>query len=380
VNSRLSIMIVTDAWRPQVNGVARTMEMLDVELRALGVRAQFLTPDGYRQLPMPGYPEIRIAMASPWSVSRAIEQARPDAVHIATEGPLGILARIHCRRVGRLFTTCYHTRYPEYVAARTRAPLALTYAALRRFHNGAEATMVSSNALKAELAARGFRNLVVWRRGVETNLFSSAQPAALDLPRPIFLNVGRLATDKNVDAFLSLDLPGSKVVIGDGPDRARLQAAYPDAHFLGQKFGRELASLYAAADVFVFPSMTDTYGLVMLEALAAGAPVAAFDVTGPREVIGESGCGILSSDLREATLKALELNRDRCRAYGAMHTIRGSAEHFLDIVMTAVGAGGDETVAAVRRFSALAARHGLGSAKSVSGVIGGAIPDAPRSS
>jgi glycosyltransferase involved in cell wall biosynthesis len=256
----------------------------------------------------------------------------------------------------------------------------LTYAALRRFHNGAEATMVSSNALKAELAARGFRNLVVWRRGVETNLFSSAQPAALDLPRPIFLNVGRLATDKNVDAFLSLDLPGSKVVIGDGPDRARLQATYPDAYFLGQKFGRELASLYAAADVFVFPSMTDTYGLVMLEALAAGAPVAAFDVTGPREVIGESGCGILSSDLREATLKALELNRDRCRAYGAMHTIRGSVEHFLDIVMTAVGAGGDETVAAVRRFSALAARHGLGSTKSVSGVVGGAIPSAPRSS
>ena len=301
-------------------------------------------------------------------------------MHIATEGPLGILARIHCRRVGRLFTTCYHTRYPEYVAARTRAPLALTYAALRRFHNGAEATMVSSNALKAELAARGFRNLFVWRRGVETNLFSSAQPAALDLPRPIFLNVGRLATDKNVDAFLSLDLPGSKVVIGDGPDHARLEATYPDAHFLGQKFGRELASLYAAADVFVFPSMTDTYGLVMLEALAAGTPVAAFDVTGPREIIGESGCGILSSDLREATLKALELNRDRCRGYGAMHTIRGSAEHFLDIVMTAVGAGGDETVAAVRRFSALAARHGLGSAKSVSGVIGGAIPGAPRSS
>ncbi len=342
----------------------------------MGVRVRFLTPDGYQQIPMPGYPEIRIAVASPWSVGRTIELANPEAVHIATEGPLGMLARMHCRRTGRLFTTCYHTRYPEYIAARAPVPLAVSYAALRRFHNGAKATMVSSNALKLELAARGFRNLVVWRRGVQTDLFAQAARASLDLPRPIFLNVGRLAADKNVGAFLSLDLPGSKVVIGDGPDRARLEAAYPNAHFFGQRFGVELASLYASADVFVFPSLTDTYGLVMLEALAAGAPVAAFDVTGPREVLGESRCGVLSSDLCAAALGALELNRDRCRAYGAMHTIRGSAEHFLDLVMTAVGANCEEKTAAMWRPISSTARSEQEAPTSICGVKSSLAPGA----
>ncbi len=356
------------------------MEMLEAELRTLGVRSHFLTPDGYQQIPMPGYPEIRIAVASPWSVGRAIELADPEAVHIATEGPLGMLARMHCRRTGRLFTSCYHTRYPEYIAARTPVPLAVSYAALRRFHNGAEATMVSSNALKLELAARGFRNLVVWRRGVETDLFAKAARAFLSLPRPIFLNVGRLAADKNVGAFLSLDLPGSKVVIGDGPNRARLEAAYPHAHFLGQRFGGELASLYASADVFVFPSLTDTYGLVMLEALAAGTPVAAFDVTGPREVVGDSGCGILSSDLRTAAMGALEINRDLCRAYGATHTIRGSAEHFLEIVMTAVGASREGNTGVTPSFAAAKVRSGLEAAKVGSSVMGSLVKGAPHNS
>lgn len=337
MRSRFSILIVTDAWRPQVNGVARTMQMLEDEFRAMGVRTVFVTAEGRRQFPLPGYPEIQLALASPRSVGQAIEQAQVDAVHIATEGSLGLLARMHCRRVGRPFTTCFHTRYPEYIAARTMVPLAMSYAALRWFHGGAQATMVSSPALKMELASHGFEKLVVWRRGVDTALFASGAPDALDLPRPIFLSVGRLASDKNLDAFLRLDLPGSKVVIGDGPERLSLQARYPKAHFLGLKSGHDLASLYASADVFVFPSLTDTYGLVMLEALAAGTPVAAFDVTGPREVLGVSGCGVMAADLRAAAMLALRIDRDKCRAYGAAHTVRSSAEHLLEIVKTTSG-------------------------------------------
>lgn len=334
--SRFSVLIVTDAWRPQVNGVARTMQMLGDELCAMGIRAHFLTPEGRRQFPMPFYPEIKLAFASPWSVAQAIEEAEVDSVHIATEGPLGLLARMHCHRIGRPFTTCFHTRYPEYIAARTLMPVAMSYAALRWFHGGSQATMVSSSALGEELAKYNFRKLVVWRRGVDTTLFASGAPDILDLPRPVFLSVGRLASDKNLDAFLRLDLPGSKVVVGDGPERLSLQARYPEAYFLGIKSGQDLASLYASADVFVFPSLTDTYGLVMLEALTAGTPVAAFDVTGPREVLGNSGCGVIADDLREAAMMALRIDRDKCRAYGAKHTVRSSAEHFLEIIMSSV--------------------------------------------
>ncbi len=329
------LLIVTDAWRPQINGVARTMEMLRRECHDLGVRTRFITPRGWRTYPMPGYSELRLALPSPFRLAKEIEAYQPTAVHIATEGPLGFFARWICRRSGRRFTTCFHTRYPEYLAARAPIPQRLTYALLRMFHGAAAATLVSSPALKAELETHGFQKLKVWSRGVDTSRFEAGVRRDIGLPRPIFLYVGRVAVDKNIDAFLSLDLPGTKVVVGDGPDRQRLQSLFPTCVFTGYKEGNELASMYASADVFVFPSRTETFGLVILEALAAGTPVAAFDVTGPRDVLGRSGCGFLSEDLREAAMAALTIDREKCRLYASSQTMRASAEDFLRLVFNA---------------------------------------------
>jgi glycosyltransferase involved in cell wall biosynthesis len=323
------ILIATDAWRPQVNGVVRTLEELARGAAAAGFAVDFITPSDFRSLPMPGYPEIRLAIRPGRRLGRLVARQKPDALHIATEGPIGLAARSIALKRGLSFTTSYHTRFPEYLRERLPVPISLTYAWLRRFHNAADGVMVATKTLEDDLAKRGFRNLQRWSRGVDTALFRPRPGVSLDLPRPIFLNVGRVAVEKNLEAFLSLELPGSKVIVGDGPALAELKERFPAAVFLGAKTGESLAAAYAAADVFVFPSLTDTFGLVLLEALASGLPVAAFPVMGPRDVIGGHPVGVLSSDLREAALGALAVDRAGCVAFAERHSWAASAEEFL---------------------------------------------------
>src|SRR5258706_7869948 len=283
----MRILIATDAWHPQVNGVVRTLTSLARSASALGDDVQFLTPDGFPSMALPTYPGLRIALPNRREIARRIEEAAPEAIHIATEGPIGWAARAYCRRHRLAFTTSYTTRFPEYIAVRSIIPASVSYAVLRHFHAAAAMTMIATASLRQELGARGFRKLGSWTRGVDTGLFTPNDPAELDLPRPIFMTVGRVAVEKNLEAFLLLDLPGSKIVIGDGPQRAELQRRYPKARFLGEKTGKDLTSHLAAADVFVFPSRTATFGVVQLEALASGTPGAAFPVTGPLEVISD---------------------------------------------------------------------------------------------
>lgn len=331
----MRLLIATDAWRPQINGVVRSLEHMAAEASAHGAEVVFLTPEHFRSLPMPTYPEIRLSLAWRHTISIFLAQAGPTHIHIATEGPIGLAVRSHCRRQGRAFTTSYHTRFPEYVSARFPVPRSWVYGALRRFHNGGRAVMVSTPSLEQELKAQGFRNIVRWTRGVDTQLFRPRAERVLDIPSPVFLFVGRIAVEKNIAAFLSLDLPGTKVVVGDGPSRAELEHAYPEAVFLGPLTGEALARVYASADVFVFPSLTDTFGIVLLEALASGLSIAAYPVTGPLDVVGASGCGVLSEDLREAALAALEIPRERCRAYGETFTWRESARQFFSNIEAA---------------------------------------------
>ena len=274
------ILIITDAWLPQVNGVVRSIEVLVREAPALGVEIEILAADGFRTVPLPTYPQLRVAVTRPGAVRRRIEELKPDFIHIATEGPLGLCAWLACRRAGRPFTTCYHTRFPEYLAARRVAPSRVVYALLRRFHNAGSGMMVSTETLGRELDTRGFVRLMRWSRGVDCNLFRPRAACIFEFPRPIFPTCSRVAVEKNLDAFLSLDLPGSKVVIGDGPARRKLQTRFPRAHFVGEMRDERLAAAYASAEVFVFPSLTDTFGLVLLEALASGLPVAANPVVG----------------------------------------------------------------------------------------------------
>lgn len=326
----MRVLIATDAWRPQVNGVVRSLEHLAREAPALDAEIHFLTPDAFRTMPMPTYKEIRLALAMPWHVRRIIDQVKPDFIHIATEGPIGLSARHVCLADKHTFTTSYHTRFPEYIAARAPVPERWSYAAIRRFHNAGAATMVSSPTLESDLAARGFRNLVRWSRGVDAHVFYPRAEKPLNFPGPVFLYVGRVSVEKNIETFLATDLPGSKVIVGDGPARAQLAARYPDAHFLGVKTGEELAAVYASADVFVFPSVTDTFGIVLLEALASGLPIAAFPVMGPVDVVGDSGTGVLDNDLRTAALAALDIPRDLCRAHALTFSWEASARQFLD--------------------------------------------------
>ena len=324
----MRVLIVTDAWRPQVNGVVRSLEYMAEHGPSFGAEVTFLTPDRFRSIPMPTYPDIRLSLAGTQRVGRIIAEAAPDHVHIATEGPLGWAARFACKRQRRGFTTSYHTRFPEYLAARLPVPEACSYAVLRRFHREAKAMMVSTPSLERELSTRGFRNIVRWTRGVDTALFRPRRERVLDCPEPVFLYVGRVAVEKNLPAFLSLDLPGTKVVVGDGPARRDLERQHRDVRFLGALTGEDLAQVYASADVFVFPSLTDTFGIVLLEALASGLPIAAFPVTGPVDVVGSSGCGVIGPDLRKAALAALEIPRSRCRAYGETFTWSESARQF----------------------------------------------------
>jgi len=338
------LLLVSDAWQPQINGVVRTLERTIDELELFGVHCQTLTPADYTTLPCPTYPEIRLALARPAGLYRRMEAANCELVHIATEGPLGILARRWCVRHGVAFTTSYHTRFPEYVAARFPVPLDWTYAWMRYFHGAAAACMVATPTLEHDLASRGFTNLVRWKRGVDHAQFHPDHRRVLDLPRPIFGYVGRVAVEKNLAAFLALDLPGSKVVVGDGPAVADLQRRFPDVTFTGAKVGRELAEHFASLDVFVFPSLTDTFGNVVIEALASGVPVAAFPVMGPIDVIGDSGTGVLDTDLRKAALAALDIPRSRCRAYATGFSWEASARNFLDNMLAAIGVA-DEPVA-----------------------------------
>ena len=327
----MRIALVTDAWAPQVNGVVRTLTAVIGELGKRGHRVTPITPNLFCTIPCPTYPEIRLALRAGRRVARLLEEAAPDAIHITTEGPLGIAARRYCLRRGYGFTTAFHTRFPEYVAARFRVPPSWSYALMRRFHAPSKGVMVATDMVRRELAARGFSNLRRWSRGVDATLYDPGLRGDFEgLPRPIFLAVGRIAVEKNFSAFLALDLPGSKVVIGDGPKLEELKRRHPEAHFLGKHEGRDLARLYASADVFVFPSRTDTFGLVLLEAMASGLPVAAYPVTGPIDVIGDSSAGVLDEDLRRAALAALEIPRERARQHALRYTWTASADQFVE--------------------------------------------------
>ena len=325
----MRILIATDAWHPQVNGVVRTLAMIAEAAKPLGVDVGFLTPLSFRTFALPSYPDVRVALPWPAKIARLIREARPDSIHIATEGPIGLLVRRYCRQHGLPFTSSFHTRFPEYISARLPVPESWIWAGLRWFHNAGQSVMAATPALSAELRMRGFRHVALWPRGVDTSQFHP-RPADLGLPRPVFLCVGRVAVEKNLEAFLDLDLPGSKVIVGDGPARASLARKYPEAVFLGARQGEALAEAYAGADVFVFPSKTDTFGLVLLEALASGVPVAAFPVTGPRDVIGTAPVGALNEDLLLACLPALRLSPQACLEFAAKHTWEASARSFIE--------------------------------------------------
>jgi glycosyltransferase involved in cell wall biosynthesis len=325
----MRVLIATDAWHPQVNGVVRTLSSLAHAAKGLGVSTEFLTPDGFPSVALPTYQSLRLALPNRREIARRIEGAKPDAIHVATEGPIGVAVRGYCRRQRRPFTTSYMTRFPEYISARAPIPESWSYAVLRRFHSAAAVTMVSTMSLMTELSGRGFPNLRMWTRGVDTDLFAPQRALPLDLPRPIFLTAGRVAVEKNLEAFLSLDLPGSKVVVGDGPQEAELRQQFPQVAFLGLREGTQLAGLIAAADVFVFPSCTDTFGLVQLEALACGVPVAAFPVMGPKDVIADHPIGALDEDLRAACLRALKLSREACREFALTRSWTSSARQFI---------------------------------------------------
>jgi len=325
--------LVTDAWPPQVNGVARTLAALQKELLSAGHEAVPLTPDLFCSVPCPTDKEVRLALGAGQSLARRLAALAPDAIHIATEGPLGLAARNYCVKHGLRFTTAYHTKYPEYLRARFGFPPSWTYAALRRFHRPSSAVMVATETVRRELAGRGFERVVSWTRGVDTVLFRPGCARALDLPRPVFLYVGRVAAEKNVSAFLELDLPGPKLVVGEGHLLPEMRRRYPGAYFAGRQEGEALVRHYASADVLVLPSRTETFGLVLLEALACGLPIAALPVPGPLDVVGSSGAGVLDWDLRAAATAALDIPREICRSRALRFSWRSSAEQFLSHVV-----------------------------------------------
>jgi glycosyltransferase involved in cell wall biosynthesis len=325
----MKILLVTDAWEPQVNGVVRTLKSTARELHAMGHEVHLLTPLEFKTVPCPTYPDIRLSLFPGAKVRRRLREFDPDAIHIATEGPLGLAARRYALRHKLPFTTAYHTRFPEYVRARFGFPLSWTYAFLRWFHGPSQAVMVPTPVVKRDLETAKFKRVVLWSRGVDTDIFHPHASSRLNTEPPIFLYVGRVAVEKNVEAFMELDLPGSKWVVGTGPAIASIQAKYPAANYLGVLNQHELADVYAAADVFVFPSKTDTFGLVLLEAMACGLPVAAYPVTGPLDVIGDSKAGALHEDLRTACLEALKLRREDASAHAQKFSWRAATEQFV---------------------------------------------------
>lgn len=312
----MRILIVSDAWFPQVNGVVRTLSVVADKLRAMGDTVEVIGPDRFRSMPTPGYAEIRLAIAPKRKLARLVSEFRPEIIHIATEGPLGWAMRALCRRNHWPFTTAFHTRFPEYLEARTGIPADWSWRVMRRFHEAGDGTFAATASLRQELTRRGFTKLRPWTRGVDLDKFRPGEGDSwAGLPRPIFLYAGRVAIEKNIEAFLALDLPGSKVVVGGGPALEGLKQKFPQVTFTGYRENGVLARSYAGADVFVFPSRTDTFGLVLLEALASGTPVAAFPVTGPIDVVTNSRVGALDEDLRAACLKALECDRTACRSH-----------------------------------------------------------------
>lgn len=318
--------------------MVRTLGTLKGELERLGHQAVFITPDQFTGFPCPTYPEIRLAVRPGRRMARMIEAAQPCAIHIATEGPLGWAARRYCLKRGLPFSTAYHTRFPEYIHARIRLPLRVSYGVMRRFHAPSESVMVATQTIEDDLVSHGFQHIRRWSRGVDTTIFrpheaaeiEAIAPAVAALPKPVFAYVGRVAVEKNVEAFLALDLPGSKMVVGDGPMLEELRRRYPDVLFTGVKTGAVLAAHYAAASVFVFPSRTDTFGLVLLEALASGVPVAAYPVPGPLDVVGGSAVGVLDEDLGRAARAALAIPSEACRAYALTFSWEASARQFLN--------------------------------------------------
>jgi glycosyltransferase involved in cell wall biosynthesis len=338
------IAIVTDAWSPQVNGVVRTLQSVRDELVRQGHDVLIVSPDLFYSMPCPTYPEIRLAFASTGSVGRMLEEFSPQAIHLATEGPVCLAARRWCLARDFPFTTAYHTQFPDYVAARTGVNPEWVWRYIRWFHSPAQSILASTASIADTLKAHGLTQIRHWGRGVDLSTFGdpTPDPAIRALPGPIQLYVGRVAIEKNIEAFLTARHPGSKVIVGDGPALASLKAKYPEAHFLGPKFGADLAAAYAAADVFVFPSKTDTFGLVMIEALACGTPVAAYPVTGPIDVLTPE-TGAMHEDLDQAIAAALTRDRVACRAYGQSFTWAKSAHQFLHAL---VPVGGDEALAA----------------------------------
>lgn len=344
----MKIAIATDAWYPQVNGVVRTLGATVVELDRRGYEVELITPQRFATMPMPGYASIRLAMLPRFSARRMLDAFSPDIVHIATEGPIGWSARGWCKARKVPFTSAFHTRFPDYAAVRTGVSAERFWPIMRRFHASSQTIMVSTESLANELASRGFPHTSLWSRGIDRWVFRPGHdlhPAMADLPRPVLLNVGRVAAEKNLEAFLSSRVSGSKVVVGDGPALAELKERYPEVHFLGSLAGEELASAYCSADCFVFPSRTDTFGLVVIEALACGLPVAAYPVAGPRDILGPEGrgphnempatVGVLDVDLDQAIIGALQLDRHAAAVFGARHSWEAATDQFLDALTEA---------------------------------------------
>lgn len=328
----LRIMIISDAWEPQVNGVVRTLRTTISELRSAGKIVEIIGPNHFKTIPLPFYSEIKLALFPSRKMSRLIEKFKPDALHIATEGPLGIAARKYALQEKIKFTTAFHTRFAEYLESRTKIPARITYMWLRWFHAPSAAVMVATQSLQEDLSKRKFKNLCSWSRGVDISLFQPSPREGWPFAHPIYLYVGRIAIEKNLRAFLELDLPGSKLIVGDGPQRKALEHEFPQAHFVGARHGQALAAAYAGADIFVFPSKTDTFGLVVLEALASGLPVAAYPVTGPKDILqaATQPVGALDEDLRTACLNALQVDRRNCRPYAERFSWKACAERFVE--------------------------------------------------
>ncbi len=324
------IAIVTDAWHPQINGVVTTLTQTRKHLELAGNRVKVINPKLFSSIPCPTYPEIRLALSGKRRIEKVLKEFSPNAVHIATEGPLGWAARSICRKSTFPFTTSYHTRFPEYIRARVPFPLRMSYAVVRSFHNYGSRIMVATEALRGELEERGFKNTVPWSRGVDTDLFKPGTPCISGLKRPIYMFIGRVAVEKNIETFLRLNLPGTKVVVGDGPARKELEKKYPETHFAGYRKGVELAEYIRSAKVMVFPSRTDTFGVVMLEAMACGVPVAAYPVTGPINIVRNGVNGWLDEDLATAVEKAGRISGESCRNAALEYSWESCTEQFFN--------------------------------------------------
>ncbi|HXD89392.1 MAG TPA: glycosyltransferase family 1 protein [Urbifossiella sp.] len=324
------ILIATDAWHPQVNGVVRTLETTASHLRDFGHVVEIVEPGPFASVAVPFYPEIAVACPRPGRIYDRVRRFRPDHVHIATEGPIGLMVRRYCQMRHWRFSTSYHTRFPEYLRRLAGVPERGTYRFLKWFHGGSSSLMVATPSLAKELQSRGFQApLRRWSRGVDLGVFYRRSKPEVPYARPVLLYVGRISHEKNIEAFLKLKTAGTKLLVGDGPARSEFERRYPDAIFLGYRRGADLGELYATADLFVFPSITDTFGIVVIEALASGLPVAAFPVTGPIDTLTRAELGALDADLGEAVRRALAHgNPIACAAEGRSYTWENCTRQF----------------------------------------------------